>query len=261
MVAGAASALAHAGFLLAILLAAQPTPAVVVPPPVVVTLVRPEADAAPGAVSGGRGGAAGPSLSMAKATLSTTAAPLPAPRVSPPAVAAPAKQPSPEPAPEAADMAERAAEDANGVSAAELAGAARAGQGMGQGSGQGLGGAVGSGAGRCDMLERLEARLRRDDRVREAARRAVAGEGQGPGRAIRVWNGDWVRHPGEAGGGLAAVREAIIWEVGFAPPDCRGQAVRGLVQVALGDGPGDPRLVLGAGTWRWSDLLGIRRRG
>lgn len=146
--------------------------------------------------------------------------------------------------------------DASGVSAAELAGAARAGGGRAGGGGTG-----GSGGGQCDMLERLEARLRRDARVREAAGRALAARpGEGGTPAIRVWDGDWVRHPGEEGGGLAAVREAIIWEVGFAPDACRAQAVRGLVQIALGEADDGPRLVLGAGAWRWSDLLSARGR-
>jgi hypothetical protein len=30
--------------------------------------------------------------------------------------------------------------------------------------------------------------------------------------------------------------------------------MRGLVLLSLNDAPGAPRLVLGAGAWRWSDL-------
>ena len=69
------------------------------------------------------------------------------------------------------------------------------------------------------------------------------------------WNGGWVRHPGQEGGGLAAVREAMMWEIGFAPEACRKERVRGLVVVSLKDGSGSARLVLGENDWRWSDLL------
>jgi hypothetical protein len=71
-----------------------------------------------------------------------------------------------------------------------------------------------------------------------------------------IWNGDWVQHGDEDGKGLAAVREAITFEVAFAPAACRRAHVRGLVLLSLGDGAA--RLALGAGEWRWSDLLGVR---
>ena len=81
------------------------------------------------------------------------------------------------------------------------------------------------------------------------------------GKAIRVWNGDWVRHGEEEGDGLAQVREAIMWHVAFAPEACRAEPVRGLVLLSLTDGPGSTRIVMGSGSWRWSDLLHARRGG
>lgn len=75
------------------------------------------------------------------------------------------------------------------------------------------------------------------------------------GKALLVWNGDWVRDDREDGKGLAAVREAIMWEVGFAPAPCRAEEVRGLVLISLPGSSGVARLALGAGYWRWSDLL------
>jgi hypothetical protein len=98
------------------------------------------------------------------------------------------------------------------------------------------------------MARRLQAALHRDPMVRAAVAAA-------PGRAIRVWNGDWVQSTGEDGRGLSAVREAILWEVGFAPPACRAEPVRGLVLFTPSETPGAARLVLGANAWRWSDLL------
>jgi hypothetical protein len=128
---------------------------------------------------------------------------------------------------------------------AQLAGAATAGSG---GAGSGAGGAGGGGGGRCDMAARIQAALRKDPMVRAA----VAGSA---GKATLLWNGDWIRDLSEDGKGLAIVREAIMWEVAFAPPACRAQAVRGLVVVSLEGARGPTRLALGSGTWRWSDLL------
>ncbi len=129
---------------------------------------------------------------------------------------------------------------ASGPDEALLAGAATADSGSGEGAG-------------CNMLRRLQDALRKDRRVQ-----AAVGEAGG---ALMVWNGDWVRHPGQEGAGLAAVREAILWEVGFAPPACRVEPVKGLVVVTLSDAPGAARLALGSGTWRWRDLLFVESRG
>ena len=124
------------------------------------------------------------------------------------------------------------------LSAAQIAGASAAGSGA-------------AGGHACDMGRRLQAALRRDARVQAA----VAEVGRAPGEALFVWNGDWIRSRGQDGAGLAAVREAILWEVGFAPPACRAEPVHGLVLVSITDAPGATRLVLGAEDWRWSDLL------
>ena len=128
----------------------------------------------------------------------------------------------------------------NEISDGALASAATAGSGAGSAGGQ------------CDMVGHLQARLRRDRQVQSAM--AVANRG----RAIRVWNGRWVRHPGQEGAGLAAVREAIMWEVAFAPDACKQRPVSGMVLISLNDAPGAARVVLGSGQWRWSDLLFAR---
>ena len=128
------------------------------------------------------------------------------------------------------------------VSEAEIASAAVAGSGAGGPSG-------------CDMARWLQGRLRGDRQVQAAAAAVHRG------KAILVWNGDWVPHPGQEGAGLAAVREAIMWEVAFAPVACRAEPVHGLVLLSLADGPAAPRLVVGSPAWRWSDLLFARSRG
>ncbi len=106
----------------------------------------------------------------------------------------------------------------------------------------------GSGGGSCDMAGWLQKALAKDPKVREA----LAGAN---GKAIRVWNGQWVRHGDQDGAGLAAVREALTWEIAFAPKACRAQPVRGLVLFTLGDGA---RIVVGQAEWRWGDLLFAR---
>ena len=98
------------------------------------------------------------------------------------------------------------------------------------------------------MARRVQSALRKDPLVRAA----VAGSA---GKATLVWNGDWVQSRGEDGKGLAAVREAIMWEIAFAPQACRAQPVRGLVLISLNQAAGAARLAIGSGEWRWSDLL------
>ncbi|MBW8303047.1 MAG: hypothetical protein K0M78_03715, partial [Brevundimonas sp.] len=140
---------------------------------------------------------------------------------------------------------------------ARLAGAATAGTGAGGGAGSGEGtgsgsgpGAGGDGAG-CDMIRRLQEALRADPEVRAAV--AEAHRAEGSGRALLVWDGDWIQTPGQAGKGLAGVRQAIALEVAFAPEACRRQPMRGLVLITFAGGQ---RVVFGTGSWRWSQLLG-----
>jgi hypothetical protein len=129
------------------------------------------------------------------------------------------------------------------MSDAQLAGAATVGSGAGGGAG-------------CDMARWLQKALREDMGVQSAV--VEAGDA---GKAIRVWDGAWVRHPGQEGEGLAAVREAIQWRVAFAPVACRAEVVHGLIVLSLNDGPGASRLAMGGGEWRWSDLLFARAGG
>jgi hypothetical protein len=123
------------------------------------------------------------------------------------------------------------------LSASQLAGAASIGEG-------------GGGGGACDMGRAVQQALRRDPLVRasvEGANRI--------GRAIMLWNGDWVQTGAEEGKGLSAVREAISWEVAFSPEACRNMRMHGLVLLSLADGT--TRFAVGMDSWRWSDLLGL----
>ena len=69
----------------------------------------------------------------------------------------------------------------------------------------------------------------------------------GKNNALLVWRGDWVQSQGEEGKGLAAVRQAMVWEVAFAPAACRAQSVRGMVLITLADNGGSGRVAFGNG--------------
>jgi hypothetical protein len=125
----------------------------------------------------------------------------------------------------------------------DLAGASTSGSGAG-------------GGGECNMARRIETALRKDNLVQ-----AAVAEASGSSKAIMVWNGDWVQSHSEDGKGLAAVREAIVWEIAFAPAACRAQAMHGLMLLSLRDSSGSARLAVGHGEWRWSDLLALHHSG
>jgi hypothetical protein len=151
-------------------------------------------------------------------------------RLTPPHLA-PVSEPADTPAPDNSDL----------LSDSQLAGAASAGE-------EGAGG--GGGAGGCNMARLVQQALRHDSLVRMAVEDANR-----LGKATMLWNGDWVRSGSQDGKGLSAVRQAIMWEVGFAPEACRNQRMHGLVLLSLADG--GTRFAIGSGEWRWSDLLGV----
>lgn len=235
---GLASAAGHGALVLWLVVARPAEPPVADPPAMSVTLVTlpppepeppPKPEPAPDPAPKPEPKPAPPKPSKAKAVKPAKARPAPAARPTP--------RPPPLIAVRPAGAAGAGAADAE-MGEGELAGATLAGAGGGGGAGAG-----------CDMAGRLQRALRKDRRVQAAVAEVHRG------RALRVWNGAWVRHPGQEGAGLTAVREAILWEVGFAPEACRSEPVRGLVVVSLADGPGAARLALGAGAWRWKDLL------
>ena len=245
LTAGASVAL-HLG-LAAVLLSVQPQPPDVLDPlPITVTLVTPPPVVKPPAPPAEPDPTPPAPLKPAP-TKPALAKPSPAKAAPRRALARPTLAP-PDIPPRAAGPAEGRGEAMTGPGEAELASAATAGSGGG-----------GSGGGDCNMTRRLQAALRRDPQVQAVV--ADAHRASGATRPLWIWNGGWIRSQGQDGAGLASLREVIQWEVGFAPPACRKEAVHGLVLITLADGPGAGRLVLGGGTWRWSDLLGLRRGG
>ena len=165
--------------------------------------------------------------------------PKPKPLLAPPdAVTLDAMQPAPPHVPAPVFTVASAPDTSDLLSESQLAGAAIAG--------------TGGGGGGCDIARVVQQALRRDPMVQ-----TVVADAHRSGKAIMVWNGDWVRSGDQDGKGLSAVREAITWEVAFAPEACRNTRMHGLVLLSLGDG--STRFAVGAGDWRWSDLLGVRR--
>lgn len=254
----AGSLAVHLGILALLLTADRDGPEILVPPPpppIVVSLHRPPPPPPPEPP-------APEPEPRTEAPASGSAAPAPPapPRPVPPrpapraarVVATPPPEVEPLPAAVAAPVPVFAT-----LSDAQLAGAATAGAGRGAGSGAGTGQGTGPGSGPggdgagCDMIRRLQEALRADPEVRAAVAEAHRAEGRG--RALLVWDGDWIQTPGQAGKGLAGVRQAIALEVAFAPEACRRQPMRGLVLITF---PGGPRVVFGKGSWRWSELLG-----
>jgi hypothetical protein len=162
-------------------------------------------------------------------------------------VARPAPPPPPAPAPSPTSMLAEDSEPApdtfsDVLSQSQLTGAASADE---EGSGGGGGG------GGCNTARVVQQALQRDPLVRVAVEDAHR-----LGKAVMLWNGDWVRSGDQDGKGLSAVREAIIWELAFTPEACRDKPMHGLVMLSLADG--STRFAIGAGDWRWSDLLGVR---
>jgi hypothetical protein len=121
-------------------------------------------------------------------------------------------------------------------------------EGVGDGAG---GGGGGGGGGGCNTARVVQQALQRDPLVRSAVEDAHR-----LGKSVMLWNGDWVRSGEQDGKGLSAVREAIIWELAFAPEACRNKRVHGLVLLSLADG--STRFAIGSGDWSWADLLEVR---
>jgi hypothetical protein len=201
------------------------------PSPIVVTLVelpKPELPAPPGP-SAPPGPLNAPKV---KAGGSQNAV-----QLSPPHPAAPALAVDTTPAPDTSDL----------LSDSQLAGLTSADD---EGASTEDGGGSGGGGGGCDTARIVQQALQRDPLVRTAVENAHR-----LGKAVMLWNGDWVRSGEQDGKGLSAVREAIIWELAFAPEACRNNRVHGLVLLSLADG--STRFAIGSGDWRWSDLLGL----
>lgn len=221
------------------------------PPPVVVTLVSPPPPPPPPPVP--------EQVPEESPSPADPAPPDTAPRLAPPSPPPPPVRPQRTPPPPEVQTVPIAPSPPGlpVLTSAQTAGARTAGPGAGGGAGgSGSGAGSGGSGGGCDMVRRLQDALRNDAEVR-AAVDGASRQLNAAGRAIQVWDGDWLQNGDEAGKGLAGVRQAIAMEVAFAPADCRREAMRGLVLLSLGDGAGASRVALGTVAWRWSDLLEI----
>jgi hypothetical protein len=228
------SVAAHAAILL--LLLPAPKPPVSPPTFMVVSLIDdPRPIDLPAAVA-----PPDPTPAAAGAKLRAAEQPTPAKSVPRPALARPALA-RPTPARRDHDTLASTDSAASAGSSAELSEAQLAGAEV-AGSGSGASGRP------CDMAARLQASLRKDPLVQSAVAKFA-------GKAVRVWDGDWVWFEGDDGKGLTAVRQAMMWEIAFAPAACRAEPMHGLVVLSANGAQGGARLAVGVGQWRWSDLL------
>ena len=255
---------AHLGLALLMTARVTPTPDDLSPPVVRVELVAPTPPPPPPPA---RIIAPDPSPEPdAPAAAVSAATPAPAPQRRPPAAAAARPRPTlSKRQPEVEPL--RVAPAPPGpalplLGPAEIAGAVTVGAGPGGGSGPGGGGGSGgigagpgSGGGSCDMVRWVQDAVRDDQAVRRAVIEAAQAM-NASGRAILVWNGDWLQSRNQSGKGLAGVRQAIALEVAFAPAECKAQRMTGLAVLKLEDRSGGAQLALGKGSWKWSDLLG-----
>lgn len=239
LVAVLLSLASHAVLLLAILAVRVQPPMSPEPDPITVALYQPPPPPPEEPKTAPR-----PAGELASAKISPPKLPVRPPRLVPP----PRVEPLPaQPAPKPSAVAE--------LGESDLIGAATAGDGSGAG-----GTGDGAGGGGCNMVRLLQEALRKNPRVRAALLQAHP-SAVATGKAVLVWNGDWVQSPGQEGKGLAGVRELIMLEVAFAPKDCRDDPMRGLILISLSDSPGAPRLALGSRAWNWSDLLFAKSGG
>ena len=108
------------------------------------------------------------------------------------------------------------------------------------------------------MIRRVQDALRDNPGVVAAAARAhrrparVAAGAAGLGRRLGDEPGRGGARPGGPASGHRRRRRLRPARVPHASP------MRGLVLLTLADGADSPRLALGQGSWRWSDLTGAR---
>jgi hypothetical protein len=228
----------HALIVVLLLFAPSPAPKVFEPQPITVELVNLPPEPVPAPTPAPSPKRPSPAKRVTRKAVAKHAPTRPAP-VKPVSRHAMAR---PKPAARNVETLEADEEPTGGTNAelneSQLAGAADAGSG-------------GGGGGSCDMAARLQAVLRKDRLVRDS----VAGY---TGKAIMVWDGDWIWMRGDIGRGLTAVRQAMAFEIAFAPEACRSARVHGLVVFSLNGAQGPVRLAVGQGDWRWTDLLSPR---
>ena len=106
----------------------------------------------------------------------------------------------------------------------------------------------------CQMTQQVEAHLQVDPTV-DPALQAIPRQARSVANAIMLWDGAWIV-PGSQRETTArtALRTAILAAVAEAPEDCRTQTVLGPRLIAVPGVTGSTLLVLGSGTWRWTDL-------
>lgn len=106
----------------------------------------------------------------------------------------------------------------------------------------------------CQLGAWLQVALQADPQV-QAALSLIPRPARSVANAVMLWDGAWVDAPRGASAGVGAVRLALITGIRSAPATCQTQMIRGAELLTLTDGPETTVLAVGAGQWRWIDLL------
>lgn len=106
----------------------------------------------------------------------------------------------------------------------------------------------------CALTGWLQAALQADPQV-QAALPLIPRPARSVANALMLWDGGWVPAPERAMAGVAAIRTALISGIRAAPAACQTQTIRGAELMTLTSGSDTTVLAVGAGEWRWADLV------
>lgn len=105
----------------------------------------------------------------------------------------------------------------------------------------------------CELGAWLQAALQVDPEVTQALM-AIPRPARSVANAIMMWDGRWVG-AGPVATATTPIRMALVNGVLAAPEACRNEALRGPRLLILPDSAGSTILAVGSGEWRWGDLL------
>lgn len=106
----------------------------------------------------------------------------------------------------------------------------------------------------CQLTSWLQAALEKDPQV-QGALALIPRPTRSVANAVMIWDGGWVTPPHAASGGVGVLRMALLSGIKSAPAACQAQPIRGAELMTLTNGADTTVLAIGAGEWRWSDLV------
>ena len=106
----------------------------------------------------------------------------------------------------------------------------------------------------CQLTSWLQTALQNDPQV-QTALSLIPRPAKSVANAVMIWDGGWVDAPRGASVGVGAVRMALLSGIRSAPAACQTQTIRGPELMTLANGADTTVLAVGAGQWRWIDLV------